>query len=123
MSRFNDAAKIRDAISGVTLTLMIDVVLVAVCGVVLFRASAELFCIAMCIFTVYLLVSLCYVKPLDRCNRDLMERNAQFSSYLKETIDGMETVKSFRSESKVKEKTGQLFRAFVHRNAMGPCSP
>lgn len=119
MSRFNDAAKIRDAISGVTLTLMIDVVLVAVCGVVLFRASAELFCIAMCIFTVYLLVSLCYVKPLDRCNRDLMERNAQFSSYLKETIDGMETVKSFRSESTVKEKTGQLFRAFVHRNAKG----
>lgn len=90
---------------------------------VLFRASAELFCIAMCIFTVYLLVSLCYVKPLDRCNRDLMERNAQFSSYLKETIDGMETVKSFRSESTVKEKTDSCSVPLSTATPRGPCSP
>ena len=43
LSRFADAEKIRDAISGATLTILIDTVLVAVCGTVLYRSSMTLF--------------------------------------------------------------------------------
>ena len=43
LSRFVDAEKIRDAISGATLTILIDTVLVAVCGTVLYRSSMTLF--------------------------------------------------------------------------------
>jgi ATP-binding cassette subfamily B protein len=119
ISRFNDAGKIREAISGVTLTLMIDVVMVLVCGVVLWQRSRELFLVAVIIFLLYLLTSLLYVKPLDKFNRDLMEQNAQFSSYLKESIDGIETVKSTQAENAVKEKTHTLFLTFLNRNITG----
>lgn len=119
MSRFNDAGKIRDAISGVTLTLMIDTVMVAVTAVVLYRASATLFTVAMITFLLYLLISGLYVKPLEKFNRELMEKNAQFSSYLKESIDGMETVRTSQAEGAVREKTGSMFRDFLKRNISG----
>lgn len=119
ISRFNDASKIRDAISSVTLTLMIDVVMVAVCGIVLYHQSRVLFFIAMVMFLLYLMVTIVYVKPLDTLNRDLMEQNAQFDSYLKETVDGMETVKSFRAGDTVKKKVDTLLRKFLDRNNRG----
>ncbi|WP_291236769.1 peptidase domain-containing ABC transporter [Frisingicoccus sp.] len=119
LSRFNDASKIRDAISSVTLTLMIDVVMVTVCGIVLYHQSRVLFFIAMVMFLLYLMVTIVYVKPLDTLNRDLMEQNAQFDSYLKETVDGMETVKSFRTGDTVKKKVDTLLRKFLDRNNRG----
>lgn len=119
LSRFNDASKIRDAISSVTLTLMIDVVMVTVCGIVLYHQSRVLFFIAMVMFLLYLMVTIVYVKPLDTLNRDLMEQNAQFDSYLKETVDGMETVKSFRAGDTVKKKVDTLLRKFLDRNNRG----
>ena len=119
LSRFNDAGKIRDAISGVTLTLMIDTVMVAACGVVLHQASHELFHVALVIFALYVAVMALYVKPLDKFNRELMEKNAQFSSYLKESIDGMETVKTSQAEKTVRAKVGTMFRDFVKKNLKG----
>lgn len=119
ISRFNDASKIREAISGVTLTLMIDVILVGVCGSVLYRQSPVLFAAAAVIFFLYFVISVCYVKPLDRFNRDLMEQNARFNSYLKESIDGMETVKISQAENAVRTKTHDLFGKYLNRNISG----
>lgn len=119
MSRFNDASKIREAISGVTLTLMIDVSLVVICGIILHKKSPVLFMVAFGIFLIYVLISIFYMKPLDKFNRDVMEQDAQFNSYLKETIDGMETVKISQAESNVKSKVHELFIKFLNRNING----
>lgn len=119
ISRFNDAGKIRDAISGVTLTLMIDVGMVLICGVELRQRSQVLFSVAAVIFLLYLLTSILYIKPLNKCNRELMEQNAEFSSYLKESIDGIETVKSTQAEFIVKEKMANLFNVFLKRSLSG----
>ena len=43
ISRFNDAGKIRDAISSATLTLMIDTLMAVVGGVILYMQSSKLF--------------------------------------------------------------------------------
>ena len=59
------------------------------------------------------------MKPLDKFNRDVMEQDAQFNSYLKETIDGMETVKISQAESNVKSKVHELFIKFLNRNING----
>lgn len=118
-SRYNDASAIRSAISSVSLTLMIDVVMTIICAVVLWNRSQSLFCISLIIFLLYILVSLFYVRPLDRFNRELMEQNAQFSSYLKESIDGMETVKSTQAEHAVKTKTATMFSRYLNRSIRG----
>lgn len=119
MSRFSDAGRIRDAISGAALTLMIDTIMVIVCSVILYRTSSVLFAVAMAAFFLYLLVTILYVRPLDQFNRESMEQNAQFSSYLKESIDGMETVKTAQAVEDVKEKTSILFTSFVNTSVRG----
>lgn len=112
-SRFEDAGKIRDALSGAALTIMIDLVMVLVCGFILFNESPLLFSVSLIMFGGFVLVTALFIRPLSKISRDTMEKSAQFSSYLKESIDGMETVKGSQAEASVKEKTGKLFRNFL----------
>lgn len=118
-SRINDAAKIRDALSNVTLTLMIDVVMVIACGVILYRTSPTLFLISVMVFVIYIFVSVIYIRPLDKINRIIMENDAQFSSYLKESIDGMETIKVSQAENLVKGKMTRFFEKCIDSNIQG----
>lgn len=69
VSRFNDASKVRDAISGAALTIMIDT-LMAVAGAVI-----------------------------------LYMQNAQLTSYLVESLNGIQTVKAYNAERKVNRET------------------
>lgn len=112
-SRFNDASKIRDALSNATLTVMIDVVMVIACGIILARESLTLFGISFVIFSGYAIISAVCIKPLDKLNRKVMEKNALFSAYVKESIDGMETVKAAQAEVETREKTNSLFQGFM----------
>ena len=111
--RFDDADKIREALSNATLTVMIDVVMVIACGVILARESLTLFGISFVIFCGYAIIAAAYIKPLDKVNRKAMEKNALFGSYVKESIDGMETVKAAQAEEETKRKTNSLFQEFM----------
>lgn len=51
--------------------------------------------------TINAIVALVYRKPVEKSNRCIMETNAVVQSYLKETIEGMETVKATTSEGEV----------------------
>lgn len=118
-SRFSDAGKIRDALSNATLTVMIDVVMVIACGIILARESLNLFIIAFAIFCGYAIISAACIKPLDKVNRKVMEKNAMFSSYVKESIDGMETVKAAQAETQTKLKSNTLFQEFMDNAIAG----
>ena len=119
ISRFSDATKIREAISGATLTLMVDIVMVVFCGIILFSISNILFFIALVIMAIYSVVTLSFAKPIKEINQITMEDNAQVTSYLKESIDGIETVKSFNSEKLVVEKTEKKFMKFTDNVVKG----
>lgn len=105
LSRFSDASKIREAISNVTLTLMIDLVLALAGAYILFVLSSTLLLISIVIIILYLLLVFCFNNPIKKINYESMENNAQLSSYLKESIDGIETVKAFNNENAVKAQT------------------
>ena len=59
ISRFNDAGKIRDAISSATLTLMIDALMAGVGGVILYFQNAKMFLI--CFIPIILYIILVFV--------------------------------------------------------------
>lgn len=105
LSRFSDASKIREAISNVALTVMIDFVLALAGGYLLFILSPVLLSISIVIIILYLLLVFCFNNPIKKINYETMENNAQLSSYLKESIDGIETVKAFNNENAVKTQT------------------
>ena len=109
VSRFTDASKIREAISSATLTIMIDSLMAIVGGAVLFSQSHTLFFIAVIVVVLYGAIVLAFNKPVKKINEQQMENNAQVTSYLVETLNGIETVKAFHAEDKAQAKTDKLF--------------
>lgn len=97
ISRFMDASKIREAISGITLTLSIDTVIAIAGGFILFLANRFLFCITLLILVLYAITVLCFVRPLRNINTLQMESNAVLTSHLVESLNGVETLKSFNA--------------------------
>lgn len=113
ISRLMDASKVRDAISSATLTLMIDIIMVIAGGIILYSQSSLLFGVTIMLVPLYLLLVWGFHKPFDRLNREQMEQNAKLTSYLVESIDGIETVKAYQAESKVGFETEQKFIGFL----------
>ena len=116
MSRFNDTSKIRDAISTTTLTIMLDTIMAVACGVVLYKINRILFLITLGMIALYALVMYLFRRPIKNVNHVLMEDEAQVTSYLKESIDGIETIRSYGSETAAKSKTKSLYEAFADKN-------
>ncbi|ALB44111.1 peptidase domain-containing ABC transporter [Clostridium beijerinckii] len=109
ISRFNDGGKIRDAISAATLTLMIDVVMALIGGAILYSQSSMLFFACLVPICLYLIIVFTFKNKLQKVNRYVMEDNAILTSYLVESIEGIETVKAFNGEKKVEMETENKF--------------
>lgn len=109
VSRFMDASKIRDAISSATLSIMIDTIMAIVGGIVLFMQNRLLFGISVVVVALYGVIVFVFNKPVKKVNEQQMEDNAQVTSYLVETLNGIETVKAFHAEEKAQAKTDKLF--------------
>ena len=114
LSRFSDADAVREAVSGATLTLVLDSFMVIACGVILFLENNILFYISLIVIFLYAFIILCYKKPLENINRDVMENNARVQSYLKESIDGIETVKANHIENIAKTKNKSKFNRLIN---------
>jgi len=113
ISRLMDASKVRDAISSATLTIMIDILMVIAGGAILYSQSALLFGITLLLVPIYIGLVWGFHKPFDRLNREQMEKNAQLTSYIVESIDGIETVKAYHAEGKANFETEQKFVSFL----------
>lgn len=116
MSRFYDTSKIRDAISTAALTIMLDTIMALACGALLCYISKTLFFVTVVVMALYALIMFVFRKSLKLVNHEYMEKEAQVTSYLKETIDGIETVKANQYENAVKRKTEILYENFAHKS-------
>ncbi|MBQ2444963.1 MAG: peptidase domain-containing ABC transporter [Oscillospiraceae bacterium] len=112
ISRYVDAGKIRDAVADAALTIMIDVFMAVAGGAILCYMKKDLFLIAMGIVILYAIIVFLYVKPIKTSNRQYMEKNAQFTSFLCESVEGVETVKAMNAEQISQEKAENLYRDF-----------
>lgn len=109
VSRFNDASNVRDAISGAALTIMIDTFMAAAGAVILYMQNAKMFGIAVIMVFLYAVIVVSFRKGYDKWNRSQMEDNAQLTSYLVESLNGMQTVKSFNAERRANRETESRF--------------
>lgn len=119
MSRFYDTSKIREAISTTVLTVMLDTVMAVACGALLCYINRILFFITLVIIVVYAFIMFLFRKPIKAVNYELMEGEAQVTSYLKQSVDGIETVKAYQYENVVKGKMKTLYEKFVDKNVEG----
>lgn len=109
ISRLMDASKVREAISGATLTMMIDTLMVVVGGAILYSQSPFLFGITAALVPLYVAIVWVFHKPFKTVNEKQMEENAQLTSYIVESINGIETVKAYNAEWQSDYETEKKF--------------
>lgn len=105
ISRFQDASSIRDVISNATLTVMIDTAMAIAGGIILFFKNWILFFIALIMVLLYAALVLVFNSPYKKANESQMEDNAQLTSYLVESLNGIQTIKSYNGEKNVRIDT------------------
>jgi ATP-binding cassette, subfamily C, bacteriocin exporter len=98
MSRANDAAKVRSAISGAALTAAVDGVVVLFTAVVLGFYDLQLAAIAALFGPVWFFVVLLHHPAAKRLSREGMEANSQLAAHVVEDISGVETIKAFGAQ-------------------------
>ena len=109
ISRFNDASKVRDAISGAVLTIMIDTLMVLGGSAILYMQNPKMFAIAFFMVLLYAVIVLAFQKKYKSLNEKSMEDNAQLTSYLVESLNGIQTVKAYNAEQKAELETEKKF--------------
>lgn len=109
VSRFNDASKVRDAISGATLTIMIDTFMAVAGAVILYMQNTKMFGVAFLVVLLYGVIVVTFNKHYKRLNEQTMEDNAQLTSYLVESLNGMQTIKAYNAERKADRETEKRF--------------
>lgn len=113
ISRFNDGGKIRNAISSATITIMIDVIMALVGAIILYLQSSKLFFTCLIPIILYLVLVFGFKNKLKQINRRVMEDDAILTSYLVESLEGIETIKAFNGENLVEMKTENKFLKFM----------
>ncbi len=114
LSRFSDADTIRQVVSGATLTLILDSLMVIVCGCILFLINKKMFFVSLLMIIFYGIIIVCYRAPVKKSNQEVMENNAQLQSFFKESIDGMEAIKASCANQQIKDKTTLKYTRFIN---------
>ncbi|MEK4419171.1 peptidase domain-containing ABC transporter [Bacillus sp. FSL K6-0268] len=114
ISRFMDASKIREALSTITVTLMIDTVMVMVGAILLYIHSPILFGVTLVLIPFYMGIIIVFHKPYQSINRKEMESNAKLNAYLVESLNGIGTIKSYNAEKEVFFQTENRFVNLLH---------
>lgn len=109
ISRFNDATKVRDAISGATLTIMIDTLMAIAGGIILYLQNAQMFGVTAVVVVLYFFIVWSFNKWYKKLNQTQMEDSAQLTSYMVESLNGIQTVKAYNAESEVDLETERKF--------------
>lgn len=111
LSRFSDANKINSTVLSSVLSVFLDLTMLIASGAVILSTSKDIFMAAVTVMIIYLVVSTAFIKTLDRSNKDVLGENAALYSHMKETIDGITTVKACGAENQAKDKFNGIFNA------------
>ena len=113
VARVRELDQIRSFLTGTPLSSMIDVIFIIVYIVVMFFYSTSLTVIVIASIPVFAILSL-IVTPMFKKSLDKkFETGAKAQSFLVESINGIQTVKSFALEEQFEEKWGDLQADYV----------
>ncbi len=114
-SRFNDASKIIDALASVVVSMLLDLAIVIIMGIILAIQNATLFWITMVSLPIYVVIIMSFVNSFEKLNQKEMESGAVLSSSIIEDIRGIETIKSLNSEDERYFKVDSEFVDYLRK--------
>jgi len=109
ITRFQDAGTIVSVVSGIILTLILDIVFAIVTGAVLYMINPSLFGVIVLFTLISIVLVYFFRQPYKKINREAMEAEAALNSTTIESLRGIETVKGNAAEEDTMEKIENRF--------------
>ena len=105
ISRFSDADNINDTVAETVLSLMLDVIMSVVGGIIVYFQNQYLFFISVVLLLLYTIIVFSFKGILKKVNREVLENNSQMTSLVIQSINGMETIKTYNLEKRIQDET------------------
>jgi len=97
-TRFSDAFTIKNIFTNIALTLVMDIGMACVTGVILFRMNANLFGIILLMTIVSILLVFIFKQPYKKINEEQMQQSSALNSQIIEGLRAVETIKGNANE-------------------------
>lgn len=98
ITRFSDAFTIKDIFTNVALTLIIDVAMTIITGIILFNMNASLFGVIICLTICSVLLVFIFRQPYKKINEEQMQQSSVLNSQIIEGLRAVETIKGNANE-------------------------
>lgn len=97
-TRFSDAFTIKDVFTNIALSLVMDICMALISGVILFQMNPKLFAIILFMTVVSILLVFIFKQPYKKINEEQMQQAAVLNSEIIEGLRGVETIKGNANE-------------------------
>lgn len=98
ITRFSDAFTIKDIFTNIALTLIMDISLALVTGVVLFMMNSKLFVIILFLTIISIILVFIFKQPYKAINEEQMQQASILNSQIIEGLRAVETIKGNANE-------------------------
>lgn len=104
LTRFSDAFTIKNILTSISLSLIMDIVLATVSAIILYIMNRKLFIVILVLTIISAILIYIFKGPYKKINLEQMEASARLNSQTIETLKGIETIKVYAAEEKSIEK-------------------
>lgn len=98
ITRFSDAFTIKDIFTNIALTLIMDISMALVTGVILFKMNMSLFVIILFMTIISILLVFLFKQPYKKINEEQMQQGSILNSQIIEGLQAVETIKGNANE-------------------------
>lgn len=97
-TRFSDAFTIKDIFTNITLSLIMDISMAVITGVILFQMDPKLFAIILFMTVISILLVFIFKQPYKKINEEQMQQASILNSEIIEGLRSVETIKGNANE-------------------------
>ncbi len=94
MARFEENDKVKELLSGTTISMFIDVTMIFVYMALMFYYNAKLAILVLLAVPVFFLITYVFIPIFQRLSRESFQREANTQSHMVESLTGVQTIKS-----------------------------
>ena len=100
ITRFSDAFTIKDIFTSIALTLIMDVSMAVITGIILFRMNGRLFAIIALLTLLSIVLVFIFRQPYKKINQEQMQQASVLNSQIIEGLEAVETIKGNATEDR-----------------------
>ncbi len=116
VARFNDLSSIKEFISAMSFTFIIDLMYILSICIIIFLVSKTIFLLLLIMIIVYILIYLMFRDNIKYKSMICKEDNSIVNSHLVESIVGMDTIKNLNIEDNIKHSFYKKYNNLLNNN-------